>query len=127
MSGTESHSSADQTAKPCPDCEEVVKAEARVCRFCSYRFDAEASPPALSHEEQVAILRSAIAQCAKDGWKVSGQQPASAYEVCLSRKSGLTAREFMALWVEEDGEIKTNYVGEGGRMQIIPFVFLPLN
>jgi Uncharacterised protein family UPF0547 len=25
--------------KQCPDCAEPVKAEARVCRFCGYRFD----------------------------------------------------------------------------------------
>jgi|SRR5581483_3009976 len=30
--------------KVCPDCAEKVKAAARVCRFCGYRFD-EASPP----------------------------------------------------------------------------------
>jgi hypothetical protein len=29
----------DQT-KVCPDCAETVKAPARVCRFCGYRFDA---------------------------------------------------------------------------------------
>lgn len=31
----------DQTAetKVCPECAESVKAEARVCRFCGYRFD----------------------------------------------------------------------------------------
>ena len=25
--------------KQCPDCAEMVRAEARVCRFCGYRFD----------------------------------------------------------------------------------------
>lgn len=32
---------ADSAAeKQCPDCAEIVKAEARVCRFCGYRFAA---------------------------------------------------------------------------------------
>lgn len=30
-----------ERAKTCPDCAEKVKAAARVCRFCGYRFDAE--------------------------------------------------------------------------------------
>jgi hypothetical protein len=36
--------SADEAdSKLCPDCAERVKADARKCRFCGYRFDAEAS------------------------------------------------------------------------------------
>jgi hypothetical protein len=33
-------------AKVCPDCAEEVKAAARVCRFCGYRFDAAETAPA---------------------------------------------------------------------------------
>jgi len=29
-----------ERTKQCPDCAETVKAAARVCRFCGYRFDA---------------------------------------------------------------------------------------
>ena len=46
---------ANVTEKVCPDCAETVKGEARVCRFCGYRFDgaatdaqAPAAPPAIS-------------------------------------------------------------------------------
>jgi hypothetical protein len=31
---------ARERTKQCPDCAETVKAAARVCRFCGYRFDA---------------------------------------------------------------------------------------
>jgi hypothetical protein len=31
---------AREQTKRCPDCAETVKAAARVCRFCGYRFDA---------------------------------------------------------------------------------------
>jgi len=68
----------------------------------------------------------AIAQSKKQGWHEWTTRP-TPYEVSLRRKSGLLAREFMALWVEEDGTVLTNYVGEGGGVQIVPFVFFPLN
>jgi hypothetical protein len=44
------------------------------------------------------------------------------YEVCLRRKSGLTARQFLPLWVEEDGSLRTNAAGvmEGGRLRDMP-------
>ena len=83
------------------------------------------STAVVSHEEQVEILQNAIAEGAKHGWKIYKQQP-TPYEVCLTRKSGLFARQFLPLWVEEDGTLQTNQVVEGGRVQIVPFVFFPV-
>ena len=78
----------------------------------------------LSHDEQIAILDAAIAEFAKHGWHVwkRDEPNFNPYEVALRRKTGLFAREFMALWVEDDGQIATNYVGEGGRIGIVPVV-----
>jgi Uncharacterised protein family UPF0547 len=36
--GFDSAQRADEAVKTCPDCAETVKAAARVCRFCGYRF-----------------------------------------------------------------------------------------
>jgi hypothetical protein len=69
----------------------------------------------LSHDEQIAILEKAIAEYAKQGWHEWAPRP-TPYETSLRRKSGLFARQFMAVWVEEDGTIMTNYAGEAGRL-----------
>jgi hypothetical protein len=74
----------------------------------------------LSHEEQVAILEQCIQELAKQGWRE--WQRLNACEVALKRKSGVFARQFMALWVESDGRLMTNYVGEGGRLTVVPFI-----
>jgi hypothetical protein len=76
--------------------------------------DADELDTKLSHAQQVAILQEAIREYAKFGWRV-WKQP-TPYEVALRRKSGLMAREFMSLWVEEDGTVMENYAGEGGRL-----------
>lgn len=38
---------ADGTGKTCPRCAEVVKAEARACRFCNYEFGRSPIPKAI--------------------------------------------------------------------------------
>ena len=118
-------------AKFCPECGAAV-AGAKFCPECGTSTalgvaQAEEAPPrVLSHEEQVEILQRAIAELRTQGWNVYKQQP-TPYEVALIRKSGLFARQFMPLWVEEDGSLKTKEVLEGGRIQIVPFVFFPVS
>lgn len=42
------------TTKKCPDCAEIVKAEARICRFCNYKFieDSNSVKKALINKEE---------------------------------------------------------------------------
>jgi hypothetical protein len=40
-SGRRDSSVATHAQKKCPDCAEHVRAEARVCKHCGYRFDVE--------------------------------------------------------------------------------------
>jgi hypothetical protein len=77
-------------------------------------------PSRISHDQQVAILEREIRELAKEGWHIHGR--VGPYEVSLRRKSGLTARQFLPLWVEEDGSLWTNAAGvmEGGRLRDIP-------
>jgi hypothetical protein len=39
LADAEASSDREDAMKRCPDCAENVKAAARVCRFCGYRFD----------------------------------------------------------------------------------------
>jgi hypothetical protein len=73
----------------------------------------------LNHDERVAILERGIEELAKREWRP--WQRVAPHEVALKRKSGLFTREFMVLWVEDDGTLMTNYVGEGGRLIAVPF------
>ena len=92
--------------KFCPQCGSPVEGM-KFCAECGSTLDeAPAQTPAvtpLTHDEQVTILHSQIAELAKQGWHVHGW--ATPYEVSLRRKSGLMARQFMALWVEENGSV----------------------
>jgi hypothetical protein len=78
----------------------------------------------LNHDERVAILERGIEELTKQEWRP--WQRVTPYEVALKRKSGLFTREFMVLWVEDDGRLMTNYVGEGGRLTAVPFVVVHL-
>ena len=69
----------------------------------------------LSHEDQVAILEDALAELAKQWWHEWTYRP-TPYEVSLRRKTGLFARQFMSVWVEDDGELVTHFDGEAGRL-----------
>jgi hypothetical protein len=113
-------------AKFCPECGASV-AGMKFCSECGALVgDAPATePPAptlLSHDEQVAILNSAIAELAKQGWHEWTHRP-TPYEVSLRRKSGLFARQFIALWVEDDGTLQNGGILEGGR--VVDMVTLP--
>ena len=66
-----------------------------------------------SHEHQVAILEHALAELAKQGWHEWTYRP-TPYEVSLRRKTGLFARQFTSVWVEDDGELVTRFDGEAG-------------
>jgi hypothetical protein len=85
-------------------------------------MEVPAPPTPLPHNEQVSILESAIADFAKHGWHEWTARP-TPYSVSLRRKSGLMARQFMTVWVEDDGSVWMTYVGEGGSLRALPDAF----
>jgi hypothetical protein len=100
----------------------------KFCAECGTRITVAAgterpAPKTLSDEEQIVILDREIARLSKQGWEIEGRP--TPYEVCLRRKSGLTARQFLPLWVEDDGSVWTNAGGvmEGGRLRDFPSLF----
>jgi hypothetical protein len=100
----------------------------KFCAECGTPLDG-ASPiqapvaHALPEDEQAAILDGEIAALTKYGWQVHGRP--TPYEVSLKRNKGLTARQFLTLWVEEDGSLWTNQFGvmNGGRLRDFPILF----
>ena len=67
-----------------------------------------------AHEQHVAILDDAIAELAKEGWReyTDRQTPT---EASLRRKKGLFGREFMVVWVDQDGNVVTDQIGKEAR------------
>lgn len=110
-------------ARFCSECGSPVEGMS-LCAECGAPVgdSREAAPAAitLSLDAQVAILEHEIEELAEEGWRIYGR--AGPYEVCLTRRSGLTARQFLPLWVEEDGSLWTNASGavEGGRLRDVP-------
>jgi hypothetical protein len=110
--------------KFCPQCGSPVEGM-KFCAECGKPLGAAPTnqqPDArtLSHDEQVAILEREIAELVKQKWHVYGRP--TPYEVTLRRKTGLTARQFLPLWVQTDGSLWTNAQGAetGGRLRDMP-------
>lgn len=70
--------------KTCPDCAELVKAAARVCKHCGYRFSEEASPIA---PDSIAEATPADEICplpsSNDWWSRTFDDPRGAKYGCL--------------------------------------------
>jgi uncharacterized protein UPF0547 len=54
--------------KICPDCAEPVRAAARVCRFCGYRFDVAEAKRLEEERRAAAPWWKRAAYAAKDAW-----------------------------------------------------------
>jgi hypothetical protein len=68
----------DSETKTCPDCAEEVKAAARVCRFCGYRFTGDEQPGQEPVREQEPQSRSPLTASVSHSNTVSaGRVPAS--------------------------------------------------
>ena len=77
--------------KQCPDCAEMVRAQARKCRFCGYRFDQPAGPSA-----------QGVAGPAPQG-AAGGGAPATVPELLAQWGNQLEQGEHVAFFVHAHG------------------------
>ena len=85
------------------------------CLNCGTEFG---SRPALSHEDQIAILNAAIKQYKEEGWYYDRE--GGTYGASLMRRTGILSREGMAVWVEDDGTLGTKIMGTAGLFGVRP-------
>ena len=95
-----SNGSADQRlTRKCPQCAEVVKSEAKVCRFCGYEMDMKPEPMGYEASEAARNLRLAgyqVGALGEDKWRVVHKSrqvleyPASSEELAAVAKRELS-------------------------------------
>ena len=69
------------------------------------------------HDEHVRILDAAIADLAKDGWREYMDRRVPT-EASVRRKTGLFKREFMVVWVDQDGNVVRDDIGKEARFPL---------
>ena len=120
--------------KVCPDCAEDVKAAARVCRFCGFRFDAgdepAVVPAALAAESPSIIDEAPVGDAATSSESPEGSR-SSRYQVAYVASILVWAMTVMpagASLVEEDTteDIVASYFGAAFASLAVTVLFIRL-